>query len=98
MPSVSIHCLKSGDAWTHATFAGRPACCFFCGKDINDVGVAWNGHASDAAHCILIVCHPQCATDLGTELIGDARTAQRLLTGKPLTAGIDTSLIAPGEA
>ena len=47
--------------------------------------VLWDGHSIDPEGTGLIVLHPDCATELGTELIGDGRTAQRILTGKPLT-------------
>ncbi len=46
----------------------------------------------------LILLHPDCATNLGNELIGDARTASRILNGKPLLAGVDKSLLPQGEA
>ena len=42
--------------------------------------------------------HPKCAINLSVDLIGDARNAQLLLDGKPLTTGVDKSLIAQGEA
>ena len=45
-----------------------------------------------------MLLHPDCAIDLSVELIGDARNAQRILDGEPLTTGVDNSLIAQGEA
>ncbi len=95
---MSVQNLKSTDEWTRATFAGMPARCFYCGEDIAEVAIVWNGHMDDDADSNLISLHPDCATRLGIELIGDARNAQRLLTGKPLTAGICPSLIVQSEA
>ena len=95
---MSVQNLKSTDAWTRAAFAGQPARCFYCREDIADVAVIWSGYMGEDADSNLISLHPDCATRLGVELIGDARNADRLLTGKPLTAGICPSLIAQGEA
>ena len=95
---MSVQNLNSTDAWTRAPYAGMPARCFYCGEDIADVAVIWSGYMDDDADSNLISLHPDCATHLGNELIGDARNAQRILTGKSLTAGICPSLIAQGEA
>ena len=90
--------LKSPDPWTRETFGGRPASCFYCGKVVGDVAVHWHGHDWTAADSVDVVLHPVCATTLGIEIIGDARNANRILTGKPLLAGIDQSLLSQGEA
>ena len=95
---MSVQNLKSPDEWTRLTFEGRAASCFYCSEDVTEVAIVWNGFPSRATDCGLIVCHPDCAVILAIELMGDARNAQRLLTGRPLTAGICSSLIPQGKA
>ena len=90
---MSVNNLKARDDWTRNEFGGRAPACFYCGETITDIAIIWQGHASDGANLGLICCHPQCATDLGAELLADSRNAQRLLIGKPLTAGVDASLL-----
>lgn len=95
---MSVQNLKATDAWTRATFNGRPQHCFYCGERIPEIAVVWSGHSMHGEGTDLIVLHPRCATSLGIELIGDARTARRILNGKPLLADVDKSLLPQGEA
>ena len=95
---MSVQNIKSPDEWTRATFGGRPQICFFCGEDVNDVIVLWSGQSQAETNDGLVILHPNCAADLGGELIADARNAERLLRGKPISAGICKSLLAQGEA
>ena len=95
---MAVSNLKSPDDWTRTTFDGRPTGCYFCGEEITDVAVVWNGHSPDLESLGLVAFHPDCAIGLSVELIVDARNAQRLLAGKPLTAGISRSLLPQGEA
>ena len=95
---MSVAKLKARDKWTEATFGGQSATCFFCAEEIDAVAILWNGCAGLEMDDGLIALHPDCAALLGGELIGDARNAKRILEGKPLTAGVDQSLLARAEA
>ena len=95
---MSVANVKARDSWTRLTFEERPQPCFFCGGLASDVVVLWSGCARSDTTDALIVLHPDCATKLGIELISDARTAQRALSGKSLLAGVCRSLLAQGEA
>ena len=95
---MSVQNLKATDAWTRTTFDGRLQHCFYCGERIPEIAVLWSGCGMEAEDNGLILLHPNCATSLGNELIGDARTARRILNGKPLLAGVDKSLLSLGEA
>ena len=90
--------LQSPDTWTLETFGGRPACCFYCGEIVSDVVLHWHGHDWTSGCSVDVVLHPDCGRMLAIELIGDSRNATRLLDGKPITAGIDPSLLPQGEA
>ncbi len=77
---------------------GHRPYCFFCREEVADVAVLWSGDSPDPERLGLMLLHPDCAIDLSVELISDARNAQRILDGEPLTTGVDKSLIARGEA
>ena len=95
---MAVSNLKAPDEWTRETFGGYPAHCFLCGEVVSDVAVTWHGHDWTAASPVDVVLHPACGSTLAIELAGDARNAQRILDGKPLTAGVNPSLIPQGEA
>ena len=95
---MAVSNLKAPDEWTRETFGGHPAHCYLCGEVVSDVAVTWHGHDWSAASCIELVLHPACGVALGNELTADARSAQRILNGKPILAGIDPTLLSQGDA
>ena len=95
---MSVLNLKSRDAWTRKTFGGQSVCCFFCGEAVSNVAVHWHGTDWSDARAVEMILHPTCATTLGVKISSDAQIADRILNGKPLTAGIDPSLLSQGEA
>lgn len=84
---MSVQRMVADDQAKRDMFGTAPRC-YRCNEPVGIYAVVWQGHARmEGGDDGLIVLHPDCATKLACELIGDARNARRVVDGKPVDAG-----------
>lgn len=85
---MSVHDIRSADAFTRDTVGPAAGVCFYCGAEIQDLAVIWQGHA--VSHDALIALHPACAQRLALHMAKDGIIADHIARGDRGPWGIFT--------